>query len=761
MAESQPAARSNRLAGETSPYLLQHAHNPVDWHPWGPEAFDRARREDKPIFLSVGYSTCYWCHVMERQSFENPEVAAVMNAHFVNIKVDREERPDVDQLYMTAVQVQTHHGGWPMSAFLTPDLQYFYGGTYFPPHDAHGRPGFVTLLEAIAEAWQNRREEVRRSAEQFTRILRELARVSPSRRSMRVDASTLRRLLEASTDDEDPVHGGFGRAPKFPRQTLLELLLGAHAAGWLPDALTARLRRALDGMMYGGIRDQLGGGFHRYSTDARWLVPHFEIMLYDNAMLAQSYALAAAQLDEPRYAEVARQAFDFVLRAMTSPHGAFYTAFDAEVNAREGEPYLWTAEEVRRSLSAAGFSPDEASLFCRVFGLDAGPNFADPHGDDPSPRANVLFVADRAAFHASASVLSRMRAALLTERERRPQPLLDTKVITSWNALMIRALAVGGAALGDRRYVQAAARAAEWLLSNHAAPGGGVYRASRDGKAKYLGFLDDYAFLAEALLDLHEATGEPRWRTDAERLAAEMQKRFQTPVDNPQETVGRGFYFSDASADDLIVRQQVATDSPLPAGAAVAASVMRRLGRRDVAEGVVRAFAPQLERYGPAMSRLVLAALELLRDQSSIDVPATAAADSGPTGGPLEAVAASAERVVDLSAERVGPRRIRVTLRIADGWHIQANPAGDRLIPTRVSLPPMIAPAVDRIVYPSGQPLDVDFADEPVPVYTGTVHVEVNLARDLPANALTLAVEYQACDHASCLPPVTRQTSVA
>jgi uncharacterized protein YyaL (SSP411 family) len=332
---------TNRLANETSPYLLQHRHNPVDWHPWGPEAFAAARTSDRPIFLSVGYSTCYWCHVMERESFESPATAAVMNQLFVCIKVDREERPDVDQLYMTAVQVLTRQGGWPMSVFLTPDLRPFYGGTYFPPTDHGSRPGFVSLLREISDAYKNRRDQVEHSANQVSDILRQASVPDRPRQTITLDKPFIERLVARSESDYDPASGGFGSAPKFPRQSLLELLLVYNRIN-PDDKRMARLRHTLDSMANGGIRDQLGGGFHRYSTDADWLVPHFEIMLYDNATLAWCYIEAYRQTEDRRYAAVARGIFDFVLREMTSPDGAFYTAFDAEVDAREGLTYLWT-----------------------------------------------------------------------------------------------------------------------------------------------------------------------------------------------------------------------------------------------------------------------------------------------------------------------------------------------------------------------------------------------------------------------------------
>nr|MDQ3082936.1 thioredoxin domain-containing protein [Gemmatimonadota bacterium] len=452
----------NRLATESSPYLLQHQHNPVDWYPWGPEAFEASRAQNKPIFLSVGYSTCYWCHVMERQSFEISSIAREMNERFINIKVDREERPDVDQLYMTAVQLLTHHGGWPMSVFLMPDLRPFYGGTYFPPEDAHGRPGFVTVLRALEDAYKNRKSDVEQTATQIKSVLQQLAEPAPPDGPISIDRHFVEALVERSTSDYEPTYGGFGSAPKFPRETLLELLLTYLAQPTLdldPQSLIANRRSAirkkllhtLDALAAGGIRDQLGGGFHRYSTDAKWLVPHFEIMLYDNAMLAWCYIEAFRQTNDQKYADVARGIFDFVLREMTSPDGSFYTAFDAEVDGQEGLNYLWTSDEIERVLG-----PDDAKVFNRIYGVDRGPNFADPHHGNGVPDKNILHLAVPMESELMQKRIAEMRQQLLNARQQRKQPLLDTKILTSWNALMIRALAHGGQILREPRYLNAA-----------------------------------------------------------------------------------------------------------------------------------------------------------------------------------------------------------------------------------------------------------------------------------------------------------------
>jgi uncharacterized protein YyaL (SSP411 family) len=752
-----PPAHSNRLAKETSPYLLQHQHNPVDWHAWGPEAFEEARRLDKPIFLSVGYSTCYWCHVMERQSFENETIAAEMNKRFVNIKVDREERPDVDQLYMTAVQVLTRHGGWPMSVFLTPGLRPFYGGTYFPPTDQYGRPGFVTVLRGIEDAYRNRPQDVSKTSEQLVNILEQLAEPSSPERPITIDNGFVESLLDRSVADYDPAHGGFGSAPKFPRETVLELIL-VHNRHFPGEQRMRMLRHTLDAMADGGIRDQLGGGFHRYSTDARWLVPHFEIMLYDNAMLAWVYTEAFRQTKEKRYARVARGIFDFVLREMTSPDGPFYTAFDAEVDAQEGLSYLWTADEIQRILGAQG-----AKLFNRVYGVDLGPNFADPHHGTGTPDKNILFLPrpmEEAASELAMTVpsleevLAPMRQKLYQARLKRKQPLLDTKILTSWNTLMIRALAYGGQVLDEGRYTDAAARAADFLLRHHRTPDGGLYRTSRDGAAKYPGFLDDYAFLIQALLALHEAGQNGHWHGAAEALALSMMGKFADGQTG-------GFYFTDRDATDLIVRQKTASDSPLPSGNAVAAMVLLDLDRVDEARNTLAVFAQQLENNAEGMSSMVQAAATYLRKAEPFTVRAGDAAD-GPArpASPREAGAG----VVAVATRWQNPTELHVRLRIAEGFHINANDTGGGaelpLVPTTLTVAGDAARGA-AVEYPAGAEQQFAFAESPIRVYGGEVTLVVRFtAAPAKGSAVRLNLSYQACDDSACLPPVTKPLEV-
>jgi hypothetical protein len=721
---------------------------------------EKSRRENKPIFLSVGYSTCYWCHVMERECFEVEAVAAEMNRLFVNIKVDREERPDVDQLYMTAVQLITRRGGWPMSVWLTPDLRPFYGGTYFP------QPNFLAYLRGLDDAYRNRSDEVEKSAEQITQILRRLARPGLPDKSLTVDGAFIDALIDRSTSDYEPTHGGFGGAPKFPRETLLELLLKyldspaiqlqiANRKSQISNLKSQnpnRLRHTLDAMADGGIRDQLGGGFHRYSTDAEWLVPHFEIMLYDNAMLGWVYAESYRQTRETRDAQVARGIFDFILREMTSPHGAFYTAFDAEVDAQEGLSYLWTKAEIEAILGA-----DDAKLFNRVYGVDRGPNFADPHDGTGRPDRSILHlpkplatVAGEMQFSVESldARLAPMRQKLYDARSLRKQPLLDTKIITSWNALMIRALAHGGKVLDEPRYIQAAIRAAEFLLHSHLA-NGTLSRTSRDGKPKHRGFLDDYAFLTQALLTLHESTGDRKWMDHASEIADSMTQKFA-------ENESAGFFFTDSEATDLIVRQKTAQDSPLPSGNAVAAMALLELGRTQESLDILKAFAQPMADQGESMSSMVQAALCYLRKAEAFTVSASAAGSAADRPASPRQIAAG---VVSVKAEWMSAAELHLSLSILKGFHINANETGTSapLIATQVNVE---APGA-RIEYPPGEEQAFAFTQEPIRVYSGDMMFRVRFSPPLtPESKVRMSLSYQACDESACFPPVTKSIEV-
>jgi uncharacterized protein YyaL (SSP411 family) len=544
----------NALAAETSPYLRQHAHNPVNWLPWGPVALKRAREEDKPLLVSIGYSSCHWCHVMERESFEDPRTAELMNEGFVCVKVDREERPDVDALYMEAVQAMTGHGGWPLNVFLTPEQLPFYGGTYFPPEPRHGIPAWTQVLQGIAEAWSERREEIKAGGEGLRERLSGGAGLKPS--SAPIDASALDAAVARLRDSFDPVNGGFGgppsHAPKFPQAPVIEFLLCRDER----DMALSTLR----GMASGGIHDQVGGGFARYSVDATWTVPHFEKMLYDNALLARAYLHGWQLSGEVRLEEVCRDTLDWALREMRGPEGGFYSALDADSEGVEGRFYVWTVGELQDAL---GENADTAIAW---FGATVQGNFVDPH--HPAPGLNVL--EDRGE-RPDAATQARIRACLLEIRERRARPGLDDKRLTSWNALMIAALAETGAALGEPRYTDAAIACAEFVLSDLRTPNGRLLRTYNDGAAKIDGYLEDHAFLLEALLVLFEATCEERWFTEATALADILIARFSDPEN--------GGFFSTAAdgGETLIARRKDLEDSPIPSGGSSAAMGLLRL----------------------------------------------------------------------------------------------------------------------------------------------------------------------------------------
>ena len=731
---------TNLLIHETSPYLMQHAHNPVDWHPWGEAAMERARRQDRPIFLSIGYSTCYWCHVMERESFENKTIAQELNAHFVNVKVDREERPDLDQLYMTAVQLLTRSGGWPMSLFLTPDGRPFYAGTYFPPDDLAGRPGFPTIIKAIDDAWLNRRQEVYRGAEQLVDTIATLSLPGGTEMPLTLDQAWIDGIVARSIRDYDPESGGFGSAPKFPRETLLKLLLSyCRTAPAETSAAPAKveirkmLAHTLDRMARGGIRDQLGGGFHRYSTDRRWLVPHFEIMLYDNALLLEVYAQAAKDLQRPDFAEVARGIAEFVLGEMAGPEGAFHTAFDAEVDGREGETYLWTLEEVLHVLGEPA-----GRRFAKVYGFDRGPNFADPHHGSGVPDKNVLYmpaplpqVAEELKMSADAlkAEIAHSAARLLAARKKRKQPMLDTKVLTSWNAMMARALSAAGRLLDEPRYVQAAQSNAEYLLMRHRLSDGGISRSARPGETQIPGFLEDYASLADALLELATTTDEPRWKHQARKLVQQMRARFASPAG--------AMYFTDAAAQHVFVRQSVATDSPTPSGNAMAANALLALGETEAARQIIAAFADAMDQQGEAYSALAESTLAYLAEQGALSLPARDVASE------LQSLRTGLRSAVSATLHRAGNGKAQVRVQVASGYHVNGPEVPKGLRPTRVYA---TTPDTPTVTYPPTH-VRLPLGDEMIDVYRGEFIIEI---ADLP-DAAQLMLETQPCSGAACL----------
>jgi uncharacterized protein len=561
----------NRLAKETSPYLLQHADNPVDWYPWGDEAFERARAEDKPVLLSVGYAACHWCHVMEHESFEDPETAALMNERFVCVKVDREERPDVDGLYMEAVVTMTGQGGWPMTVFLTPDGRPFYGGTYFPPQPRFNMPSFGQLLLAVDQAYREKRGDLERQADALVGAIREASAVGPSLEPLTTEILT--RAVSALAAQLDPEHGGFGRAPKFPPASNLEFLLRMHARTGSEQALEM-VRRTLDEMAAGGMYDAVGGGFHRYSVDEHWLVPHFEKMLYDNALLASVYLHGWVVTGEERYRHVVEETLDYLVRELRLPEGGFASAQDADTAGVEGLTYTWTQEELASVLR------EERPEWLQPF----------EHG-----RSIVRGELPREA-----------KERLLAARLERQQPLRDDKVVTAWNGLALAAFAEAGQRLERPDYVEVAVELARFLRETMANEDGFLFRTYRDGAVKIDGYLEDYADVANGLVELYWATGELRWLAEAYVLAGHAET-FADPE--------RGGYFVDNHG--LVVRRKEFDDHPTPSGNSMMAYVLLRLGRlygldefEKAAVEIFRLARPVLERAPAALGQL-LCALEM------------------------------------------------------------------------------------------------------------------------------------------------------
>jgi len=591
----------NRLIHENSPYLLQHAHNPVDWYPWGPEALDLARRENKPIFLSIGYSACHWCHVMAHESFEDPQLARLLAEHFVSVKVDREERPELDQVYMDAVQMMTGRGGWPLSAFLTPELEPFFGGTYWPPRARGGMPGFDQILRAVADAWQNRREQAVAQASRLAEVLRRQLHSEASAGGANLDDAPLRTTAAALHSTFDRQWGGFGTAPKFPQPVLLRLLLRRWQRTRQPQLLEM-VAVTLDRMAAGGIYDHLGGGFHRYSVDARWLVPHFEKMLYDNALLAVCYLEAWQATGREPYAQVVRETLGYVLRDMTDPQGGFYTAEDADSQGREGEFYLWTPDQVRTALDASS-----ARSFCCYYDVSEAGNF---EGRNILYRSKTLAQAAQILGLQPAELdaqVSQSRLRLREVRAERARPARDDKVLVSWNGLMIEALACAGAALGHEPYLAAADRAADFLLAHLRRPDGRLRRYWRQGRAQGEAFLDDYAALANALTSLYEARSQQVRLDQATELADQILRRFG-------DARRGGFYYTAADQPLPLARRKDVLDSSIPSGTGLATLALLRLGRLcgrgDCLEAGRRALtehADLLEQAGAAAGQMLLA----------------------------------------------------------------------------------------------------------------------------------------------------------
>jgi uncharacterized protein YyaL (SSP411 family) len=773
---------ANRLEHESSPYLLLHAHNPVDWYPWGPEAFERARSEDKPIFLSVGYSTCYWCHVMERLVFSNAEIAATMNKWFINIKVDREERPDLDRIYMTATNLINRRGGWPNSLFLTPDLEPFFAGTYFPPEDAHGRPGFPTILAAMHDYWVDRRPEVVEVAERMTAAIRQLE-AAQQEPPTDPDTVLVHRAAAAIKGRYDAANGGFGGAPKFPPSMRLAFLLDAFEQEGDQRALEI-VEHTLAAMSNGGMYDQVGGGFHRYSTDARWRVPHFEKMLYNQADLVRVYARAYRLTGDERWRAVVEDVLAYATREMTSAEGAFFSALDAETEAEEGKYYVWTEVEIRQALG-----PD-SDVFFAVY--DLAP-MSEGEGRVLFRARELRDVADELGLEVAVlkEQIDQMRVRLRKVRDRRAYPLLDDKNLTAWNGMMIAAYAEASVSLGDEAYQDAAARAARFILARLGSSDGGLKRVSRGETVKHDGYLEDYAYLSEGLLALYLASEEEEWLAAARRTVDAMLRRLWD-----EEGTG-GFFYTEGGAD-LIVRSKSGQDSALPSGNAVAALALMSLATAtgeqvylDRAREVLRSFGGAMQARPGGFTHMISAARRYLTTDWSamsrkspepagvtgagttpafqtstytgaqVSLPwVDAAGGRGTAGGSLsESILSVSAALADSTPAPGDVVSASVFLEIVDGWHVNANPAASEwLIPTSVTVGADIPVALSQVHYPPGESLYLAGLEETLSVYSGLVVLKVDLVVDPKAQVGTsgevrLLVTYQACDDERCLAP--------
>jgi uncharacterized protein YyaL (SSP411 family) len=727
---------TNRLVHETSPYLLQHAHNPVDWRPWSDAALAEARAADRPIFLSVGYSTCHWCHVMERESFEHQDVADLLNAYFIPIKVDREERPDIDEQYMLATQLFTGRGGWPNSVFLTPDGRPWYAGTYFPKEDRPGMAGFKTLLTTLHQTWLSRRDEVEQQAQAFVDAIRNAAATHPGHTPLSGElfASALAHFHRTY----DRRHGGFGSSPKFPPHGALTLLL-QHVRLTGDDTSAAMIHHTLTAMADGGIHDHIGGGFHRYATDSRWFLPHFEKMLYDNAQIMRNLAEAYALDPQPRYAAVASGIFDWLSREMTHPLGGFYSAIDADSEGEEGRFYVWSEDEVRQVLA-----PDDADLFIHHHGLTDIGNFLD-EATRQRTGSNVVYLPQPLPDDPDLlQHLALLRSALLTARNLRPRPHLDDKILTGWNGLMIDALSRAATAFHEPRYLHAAQRAATFVL-DHMRTGGRLLRSFRNGAAHIPAYLDDYAYFAAGLLSLHKAGGEARWLGETLAMTDQMIELFH------DEAAGGFFSSSGDHAPLLVAGKEMGGGGNMPAGNGVAASTLIELSRltrqpryHHLARRTLHHFASTMHANPHGHETLVLASSEYLHGHSG------ERASSGPVTWQVD----------DEPRHIRAGGRITITLHaiIDEPYHIQ-GPGADRagLLPTtltRVDGPVSIVAAK----FPAASST-IQTPTGPLGVHGGafTVELTIEAAADAPAGPTLAAIQItaQPCDDQACLAPAS------
>ena len=586
--KTQHKGKPNHLINEKSPYLLQHAYNPVDWYPWGKEAFQKAAREDKPIFLSIGYSTCHWCHVMEYESFEDEDVAKILNEYFVSIKVDREERPDIDNIYMTVCQAMTGSGGWPLNLFLTPERKPFYAGTYFPKTERYGNPGFIAILKQISNLWKTNKESVLKSSEQVVKVLQP---VSETATTETLTYDTLKRAYEQLMGNYDHIYGGFGTSPKFPTPHNYTFLLRWWRRSNDPTALEI-VEKTLDRMGRGGIYDHLGGGVHRYSTDEYWLVPHFEKMLYDQALLATAYIEAFQATGKTLFADIVKGIFTYVLRDMTSPEGGFYSAEDADSEGVEGKFYVWTPDEIIKILGEK-----DGKIFCDFYDVSKEGNFEEKNILHVDKEINAFAKLEGIKLEELQEMLSKARAKLFTVREKRIRPHKDDKILTSWNGLMIAAMAKGAQALNEPKYAQAAVRAADFILNTLRLKDGSLLKRYRLGEAAIFGHLDDYAYFVWGLIDLYEATFEVKYL----KIALELNRLM---IDDFLDEKGGGFFFSGKRNEQLIAQTKEIYDGATPSGNSAALMNILRLshmtGNLDLAKisgQLIKTFAETVNNY--------------------------------------------------------------------------------------------------------------------------------------------------------------------
>jgi len=758
MSATHDTSHTNRLAGESSPYLLLHQHNPVDWYPWSAEAIEKARREDKPIFLSVGYSTCYWCHVMERESFSDPTVAEQMNRDFVSIKLDREERPDLDEIYMTATQILSEQGGWPNSVFLTPDLKPFYAGTYFPPDNRYGRPGFRSVLEDLAAAWRTRRRDVEEQSEELARAMRRYLEEKAQPAPEPPAGALALRGIDSLARRFDAQWGGFGGAPKFPTPSNLYLLM--ELAEEREDA-ARMLSATLDGMARSGLYDQLGGGFHRYATDREWKIPHFEKMLYDNGSLLELYAREHARTGDPQAARVVRETAAWIEREMTSPEGAFWSAIDAETHGHEGAFYVWTADELREALGE-----EDYTFLAPLLGFGGPPFFEGSHYVLHLPE-KLEEVASRRRMGPDELIreLDAGRAKLFAARARRQRPLTDDKILADWNGMVIAGLAVAGRLLGEPAFVERAARAADFILETmrpRSEDGTGpLLHAWRNGQGRIAAYLGDYVFLVRGLLALHEAMGQARWLEAAVDLTREQVQRLRD---------AHGGFFVGGASPDVLFRSKEVFDGATPSGNSVAVlnliELARRtgdLGWRAEARQALCAFGQVIEGH-PDGSRMMLVAVRRFHEtgagleEAEADYGEARAAFERTAGAGVAKLEHEAEKLVRVHLDLQGGaaegaegwRPFRLALDIAPGWHLQANPATEEyLVPTEVQAE---GGEVRNVRYPTGEPFTSRFSEQAIAVYSGRVEIAGEVS-----GAGRLVLTYQPCDEARCLPPVERR----